>query len=110
MGDFKPLMDIRGKSVIGRIIMAFRRAGIDRIIVVGGFRGEELREALSGSVCFVFNDDYDHGMFTSIKKGTEAVKSLDTIDGFFLTPVDTPLLTETVVEQTGRAYGRDSGA
>lgn len=106
MGDFKPLMDIRGKSVAGRIIMAFRRAGIERIIVVGGFRGDELKESLSGSVCFVLNDDYDDGMFTSIRKGTETVKSLNDIDGFFLTPVDTPLLTEDVMEKLLECDGK----
>ncbi len=105
MGEFKPLMDIRGKSVIGRIIHAFMQAGIRDIVVVGGHRADELKSSLPGDVRFVLNEDYDHGMFTSIKKGTEAVKTMDA-DGFFLTPVDTPLLTDRVIRQLLACEGK----
>lgn len=98
MGDFKPLMAIRGKAVIGRITRAFKYAGIDDIFVVGGFRGNELKESLPSFARFVLNPDFDEGMFTSIRKGAEAVKDLD-IDGFLLAPVDTPLLTDHVISE-----------
>ncbi len=45
-GELKPLIRINGVPLIERVIGCARSAGIDGFVVVSGYRGEQLREAL----------------------------------------------------------------
>ena len=42
----KPLVQLDGKSLLHRNLQCLRRAGVEEIIVVLGYRGEEIRQAL----------------------------------------------------------------
>ncbi|MDF2951452.1 MAG: phosphohydrolase [Anaerocolumna sp.] len=97
MKCFKPLLPLGDSSAIERLIQTYQRAGIGDIIVVTGFRGENIIEKLKGlEVQIVLNDDYAKGMFTSIKRGIFALG--ENIDAFFVQPVDIPLVKETTLK------------
>jgi CTP:molybdopterin cytidylyltransferase MocA len=49
MGDYKPLMEIGGVSVARRVVRAFTRAGVSPIVVVTGYRADELEAHLSAA-------------------------------------------------------------
>jgi molybdenum cofactor cytidylyltransferase len=65
-----------------------------RIIVVGGYRIERVREMLLGysKVEVVENKNWQSGMFGSVKVGVRSIRS----EKFFLLPADVPLVPERV--------------
>jgi len=97
MGSFKPLVEIGGKSFVERNIELFSQSGVSKIITVAGYKAEDLKKVIADtpSQC-VINENYTEGMFSSIRKGAEILHH--NCDGFFLLPVDIPLVSSTTLE------------
>ena len=102
MGKFKPLAEYKGKAFIYNIILKLNPV-CDKIIVVTGFKGEELKNRIIGDLSaddqaeinkkmlFVQNENYKKGMFTSLQTGLAGAKECDWILYHF---VDQPGLPE----------------
>jgi CTP:molybdopterin cytidylyltransferase MocA len=104
MGAFKPLVQLGDKTMLAHGIGVFRRCGIKSILVVTGHRGEEVQaEARRLGVSWCHNPDFARGMFSSIQA---AVKQLPRLDGFFLLPVDIPLVRPVTVATLCAAFER----
>lgn len=75
MGAFKPLLPFGGVSVIAACVANLRAAGIDEVVVVVGYRADEVRAALAHlpEVRFAVNDDAESEMGVSIARGVEQV-------------------------------------
>ena len=97
MGSFKPLLDIEGKTFAQRIVDTLFSAGVEEIVMVTGYRGEELERHMENSgVIFVRNDCYaDTQMLDSVKLGLERL--LPECGQILLTPVDVPLFSKDTV-------------
>ena len=98
-GSFKPMMKIGSTTIIKRIIAAFKEAGIQKIVVVTGNNAEKLEKHISHmGVVFARNNEFETtDMYDSILKG---LKYFDrTYDYIFLTPADTPLISQQVIEK-----------
>ncbi len=59
----KPLVDFRGKPILEHVILRARQAGIDKFVIVVGYRSDLIRSWFDGrslgvSVTFVENPDY----------------------------------------------------
>jgi molybdenum cofactor cytidylyltransferase len=103
MGRFKPFAKYTGKTFIHNIILKLNQV-CDKIIVVTGFKGEELKNRLISDLSaddqaemikkmqFVQNEEYEKGMFTSLQKGLSQVKNSEWILYHF---VDQPGLAQT---------------
>lgn len=93
MGQFKPLMPIGDSTVARRVVDSLRRVGAEPIVMVTGFRAEELEAHLADrGVVFLRNPDYETTqMFDSVKIGLAYLK--DKCDRILFTPVDVPLFT-----------------
>ena len=102
MGDFKPLMDLDGKTPIERCIELFHQCGINDVIVVTGYLNDRIEEKLKDCIRTVINDKYSEGMFSSIKAGVE-VLSKDT-DAFFILPVDIASVKENTIKKMLESY------
>lgn len=90
---FKMTLDIEGKTVIERCIETFYPL-CSRINVVVGYRKELIIDRIKDidKVNIVVNENYEEGMFSSVKEGFRAVNG----ERFFFTPGDYPLVsTET---------------
>ena len=74
MGDFKPLLPFGDTTIAFHVTSMLRRLGADPVIVVTGYRAEELEAHLKGTgACFVRNTRYRHTqMFDSVKLGIQA--------------------------------------
>ncbi len=95
MGSFKPLLELGGKTMLERAVTTMRRGGVDKIVVVTGHRGGELRRAAAGlDVRCIDNPDYHEGMFSSVRTG---VQKMTAVDAFFVLPVDIPLVRTATV-------------
>jgi CTP:molybdopterin cytidylyltransferase MocA len=89
MGAFKPLLPFGEKSVIESCIDALRGAGVEEIVVVIGYRGEEIRAHLATSdVRFAVNPDIESEMSVSIARGIEQISS--NAKALLITLVDHP--------------------
>jgi len=94
MGDFKPLMPFRGKTLIENTINSVLSGGAQSVVVVTGHRGKELEDFLQyhygEQVLFARNQNYaETDMMCSIRIGCQA---LPLCDAFFLLPGDMPVV------------------
>ena len=48
MGQFKPLMEFNGESMIRRVVRSLKEAGASPIFMVVGYRAQEIRMHLAG--------------------------------------------------------------
>lgn len=96
MVDFKPLLKIGEKTVIRRCTDLFWDSGVEQTIVVTGHRDDEVRNVLNSSTTCVFNPDFNDGMYSSICRGVQTITK--NVDGFFLLPVDIPLIRLATIE------------
>ncbi|HOI28807.1 MAG TPA: nucleotidyltransferase family protein [Melioribacteraceae bacterium] len=90
MNSFKPVMKINGKSFVGIVAENLLRV-CDNLIVVTGYQSEQVENALEKSdrIRFVYNQNYEEGMFSSLKIGlSESMDSAWVIYHF----VDQPLI------------------
>ena len=103
MKKFKPLLPIRGKPFIEHVVELLRSSGITKIIVVAGYRSEDLIPFLQAASCeCVINPDFNGDMFSSIQLGVRKLKNR--CDAFFLLPVDVPLVRPTTIRQLLDVY------
>lgn len=103
MGDFKPLLKFGKYTAIEILINTFKASGIDNIIVVVGYRGNEIIEILKNlKVKWIENENYSKGMYSSIIKGLELLD--DENSGFFMIPVDIPLIKKNTIEILKQQY------
>lgn len=101
MGDFKPLMDLNGKTPLQRCIDLFQNSGINDIIVVTGYLNDRIEEQIKG-IKTVVNNKYNEGMFSSVKAGVNVLSK--NTDAFFLLPVDIPSVKEHTIKRTIESY------
>lgn len=102
IGGFKPLMELGGQSLIERCAGLFRRAGIDDIVLITGHRHQEVEaEAARLDLSCLHNPDYDSGMYSSV---CTAAAHLTGIDGFFMLPVDIPLIRPATITALSAAF------
>lgn len=103
MGCFKPLLEIKGKSLIENTVNLFRNTGVQEIVTVIGYRAEELLPVLVAiSSRYVVNESYQNGMFSSIKRGVAELR--DRCKAFFLLPVDIPCVQVATVKKLLENY------
>lgn len=88
-----PLDPIGSITSIERIVATLRKSGVNRIVVVTGYKSEELERLLvSSHVIFLHNENYkDTDMLSSVKIGLSYLK--DKTDRILFTPADIPLFT-----------------
>lgn len=92
MNSFKPLLKIKNQTIIQVIVDKLLNV-CDDVIIVTGFKSDEIKSVIEKSdrIKFVFNEEYEKGMFTSLKKGLSELSNSDwTIYHF----VDQPFLPE----------------
>ena len=96
MKKFKPLLLYKNKSFLQNIALKLNKV-CNKIIVVTGYKAEEVEENVNqlnllSKIDFVFNPDYEKGMFTSLKAGLKKAGDADWILYHF---VDQPGLPST---------------
>ncbi|MFP5115597.1 nucleotidyltransferase family protein [Bacillaceae bacterium C204] len=99
---FKMTLPLGKMSVLEQTISKFEGL-CSRVIVVAGFQAELIQEeivkinnknAYSFQIKFVYNENFNQGMFSSIQKGCNEVNA----PTFFITPGDCPLVKKETVQ------------
>lgn len=93
MSTWKLLLPFNGSTIIEHVIDSAQKV-CNNIIVVTGYRSEQLKQHLShrDNITFVDNPDYRKGMFSSLQVGIRQVKT----DHFFISHGDLPLIPPSV--------------
>ena len=87
------MLQVGSISIARRIVSTFQQADVFPVVVVTGFRAEELEKHLvpSGVIC-IRNENYERSqMFDSVSIGLSYIAGK--CDRVFLSPVDIPLFT-----------------
>ncbi|MBM9519717.1 NTP transferase domain-containing protein [Desulforhopalus vacuolatus] len=102
MGDFKPLLQLEGKSLLAHCVDTLTEGGVNRVVAVIGHRGDEVRkEAKKLGIRCVTNVHYEKGMFSSVQVGVEDMEGQD---AFFVLPVDIPLIRPATIKMLLKAH------
>lgn len=109
MKDFKPLLPVDGRPAITGLAEMLGSAGIRDIVVVTGHRRELLRDEIDRlRLTEAFNEQYESGMFSSMQAGlAKAKECFPDKKGYFLVPVDVPLITIRAVRELMNAADRN---
>ena len=108
-GQNKLLLPFKGQPMIAQVTETVLEAEYDPVMVVTGFAGDEIRNALAGlSVGFVHNKAWSDGMAGSIRTGLEAVRA--TADGMLIVLADMPLMSATTLRRLKRQFVQSKGA
>lgn len=102
MGDFKPLLRLGSMTFTKRIISSFRQAGISPLVLVTGYRADDLEKHVAGEgVMCIRNERYEATeMIDSVRIGLRYIEGRCT--RAFICPVDVPLFrTRTVLQMLG---------
>lgn len=112
MGEFKPLLPLRGRTVIENTVDCLLDAGAETVVVVLGHRAEEIEACLhgrygDGRVRFAYNRRYaETDMLASVREGLAA---LPPCRAFFLLPGDMPLVSADTCRALARALPEGEG-
>ncbi len=111
MGQLKALLPLATEgqqTVLQRCVELFRQCGIDEVVVVTGHRHEEVGAMARGVGARVaHNPNFASGMYSSIRAGVHDLR--DGTSGFFLLPVDIPLVRCGTIKRLADAFVRHSG-
>lgn len=101
MKTFKPLLHVGETTALEGLLAALNHAGIHQITVVTGHERGKLQPIIAeAGATETYNDEFDNGMFSSIKKGLQAgSETYCDASGFFLMPVDCPLISDKTVQK-----------
>lgn len=101
MGQFKPLLQVDGESMICRVVRSMAEAGADPILVVTGYRHRILMDHLSQAdlpctLTFVHNEGYySTQMLDSLLLGASHLEG--DVERVLVTPADVPLVERSTV-------------
>ncbi|NMB81252.1 MAG: nucleotidyltransferase family protein [Ignavibacteria bacterium] len=92
MNAFKPILEVNGKPLI-QIVIEKLSPACDDIVVVTGYKSDAIERVVMNlpGVKTLYNDEYEKGMFTSLKRG---IKNLSNSDWVFYHFVDQPTIPD----------------
>lgn len=107
MRGLKPLLPLGSTTVLDHCVQLFQEGGINDVVVVTGHRTAEISGlARCCGARPVYNPDFAAGMFTSIQTGMRALSPRSR--GFFLLPVDIPLVRPATIKLLTKAFAATS--
>lgn len=107
MGSPKPLLTVRGSTLLNRILREALHSELERVTLVLGFEASRIRESLepshhSAKLTIVENPSYDKGMSSSIIAGLSQIK--DSYDHVMIILADMPFITSDLINRFIQRY------
>jgi len=103
MGELKATLPLGAGTVLEQCLELFRACGIEDLVVVTGHGREKIDPiALRSGARTVHNPEFRSGMYSSIRTGVRHIS--DQSSGFFLLPVDIPLVRPATVMRLMRSF------
>ena len=86
----KPLLEWRGRPLVAWALDAALTSGLTPVVVVVGYRADEVRAALDGSVQVVENPDWPEGIASSLRAVLTALTPMRDVDAVCVGLADQP--------------------
>lgn len=107
MGRLKPGLPLGNSTILEQSIDNLVHSRIDELIVVLGYRAQELMEKVAGrQVKTVINPDYEQGMSTSVIAGLHMVD--DRAQAVLFALADQPFIDSKIVDKLIDGFSRHS--
>ena len=99
MGEFKPMLPIGKETMIQRVVRTLRKADVENVVVITGYRHEVIEENLNyAGVMFLKNERFIQGdWIDSVKMGLEWLD--EKCDKILVIPGDVPMVTENTIRE-----------
>jgi molybdenum cofactor cytidylyltransferase len=103
MGELKQVMNVAGKPMVRQIAESLLVAGLELVVVIG-YEGERVKQALDGLPCeYLINAHPEDGMFSSVKLGCSVVMPGSAC---LVIPCDCPGILPTTIQRIKEALER----
>ena len=108
-GVAKSLIRLQGVPLINRKLVALSGAGVDEVVVVTGYAGEDVEQQVQAfPVTVVHNPSHAEGQEGSVRLGLSALSG--SFDAVFVMPSDQPMISsDDLVELIGAFKKRAAG-
>jgi molybdenum cofactor cytidylyltransferase len=104
----KPLLDWRGRPLVAWAVDAAVASGLRPVLVVVGYRGDEVRAALpTDDVLVVDNPEWEEGIASSLRAALGELTPLTDVDAVAIGLADQPLVSAAAY---ARLAASDGGA
>ncbi len=107
----KLLVDLEGEPLVRHAARTLLDSGVSPVVVVLGYEAGRVRDALAGlDVETVENPDYQEGQATSVRRGIEALRALETVpEAAVFALGDMPDVSAETVDQLVNRYRGGAG-
>ena len=103
MGELKAGLPLGKSTVLEQCISLFKTCGIDDLVVVIGHKKEAIGAiAERAGARIAYNPKFTSGMYSSIRTGVRHIGKQS--DGFFLLPVDIPLVRPGTIRLLSKSF------
>ena len=103
MGEPKQLLPLGGKPMVWHVARAACMAGFDEVIVITGAYAPEVKQVLQDlQLSIVYNEDWNQGQSTSVKKAVQSITTEGQAVVFLLG--DQPLVGVKLINDLIKAY------
>jgi molybdenum cofactor cytidylyltransferase len=108
----KPLLDWRGRPLVSWALDAALASGLRPVLVVVGYRGDEIRAAVAphDGVIVVENPDWAEGIASSLRAALTTLKPIDEVDAVCVGLADQPLVGPGAYEALAATTGSEIAA
>jgi len=106
----KPLLEWRGRSLVAWALDAALDSGLDPVVVVVGYRSDDVRAALptDRGVVVIDNPEWEEGIASSVRAALAALTPMDDVVAVAIGLADQPLVAAEAYRRV-KAVSDDSG-
>ena len=101
----KPLLEWRGRSLVAWAVDAALGSGLRPVLVVVGYRGDEVRAALEPPVTVVENPEWDEGIASSLRAALRVLEPVADVEAVAVGLADQPLVGAAAYARLAAADG-----
>jgi molybdenum cofactor cytidylyltransferase len=101
----KPLLEWRGRSLVAWAVDAALGSGLRPVLVVVGYRGDEVRAALESPMTVVENPEWDEGIASSLRAALRVLEPVADVEAVAVGLADQPLVGAAAYARLAAADG-----
>ncbi|MFC2186135.1 NTP transferase domain-containing protein [Fulvivirgaceae bacterium LMO-SS25] len=99
MGSPKAFLQIEGETLLDRTIATAKSTNAQNIfLITGAYHNEMLQVANMAGIKVLFNEDWQEGMSSSLRRAIEAVGDLSNLKGLLVLLIDQPYVDRELLK------------
>ncbi|MFZ6663409.1 nucleotidyltransferase family protein [Peijinzhouia sedimentorum] len=99
MGSPKAFLQLEGETLLDRTIATAKSTNVQNIfLITGAYHNEMLQIANMAGIKVLFNEDWQEGMSSSLRRAIEAVGDLSNLKGLLVLLIDQPYVDRDLLK------------